>query len=1154
MAAKKTVVYDANVSVRGTLTAESLVGVVGAGVVDHGKLAGLGDDDHPQYVRVDGKRGFSGPVAGAAPVSGNQFVTRDAADARYETSGSTAAHVQAADPHPQYLTQARGDGRYLVSGTPLNADLLDGLHAADPGFNANRISGVPVAPTAPTSGQALLYDGTRWAAGNVSLPGGSTDPNALHLSGGVMSGPVEFLGGTTSCLASYTGGSKSSTIQSGLKIKTPYNNPAANPNISLRIVGRSHSNASGRLLDVSFEGRWWNSSSAFLNTAASNNGGAAPPIQLAWESGCLCAVLGVQGWFFATYNVYSQGSDSPVAPSGAWTIVDEAFGAGASGLTQLNYAPPYAPSGIVVDGAATIAAILPPSSAGSTLTVSGTLAPWTLEWDTARSVFGQSTHRINELSNVFWQADKRFPTTGGSQWIFDGGFDSSYQLPSGVTTIDIPVAGYGGIPADGITYPQGSIYVSFYNTAYAYDSISMQVSGKTAGWVDLGTPTNVSNNANFRVLRFAVPGFNYAKEYKLTVSVPSGALCWITEMAYVLSRWTSAQELPYVDKHQSTNNLFGTLAVNDNYGQKNCALVGTTHSYFNVLSGNCGIGINAPTYKLDVSGNARFTGSVAFGDKSSSLYLDVYRKDDTTQNLLRFWDGGTQCWMIGQPTGGTSGLYVQRLGLGTVASWGYADGLFTAWKNMAVTGTSTFTGAATFNGAATIGGTTTLNGALVTNGATTLNGGTLTVNLPDGTNEGLTINGPYGTSGLGYSRLLISDKRASNEAIVDVQAGNGVYGTRLMTYGANTYLTAYTAAAAAALNFNLGMGNNGCGTNYATLTMAGSTARFTVHGDVLADSGCTAATFNSTAPNGGGNPPMFCQSQQLVTNFNADMVDGQHASSFAAASHNHDSSYLQLGGGTLTGTLNVNAPLNATYSSNWCPTATYAHASTATDSMWSNAAPVAAYQNTNATSGNFTYFAFNDSNGWINAMVACKHVDHSAHTGILQIGNRGTDGACVRTQIELDGSLHQLFDAKVDGSGTIVGDLSLSGNLTMSASKRIKGWTQSKTLNVESPGAAENLTFFYTSKALALSSCEAVLVGGTTPSVTFQIAYGSTRSAAGTNLWSANQVCDSTGAGTGHSNFTGSSAIPAGSWVWFKTLASTGRPTQISVSLEYAES
>ena len=66
----------------------------GGGVTDHGALTGLGDDDHPQYLR------------------------QVEADALYDGNGAAAsavaAHAGAADPHPGYLTQAEGDARYAA--------------------------------------------------------------------------------------------------------------------------------------------------------------------------------------------------------------------------------------------------------------------------------------------------------------------------------------------------------------------------------------------------------------------------------------------------------------------------------------------------------------------------------------------------------------------------------------------------------------------------------------------------------------------------------------------------------------------------------------------------------------------------------------------------------------------------------------------------------------------------------------------------------------------------------------------------------------------------------------------------------------------------------------------------------------------------------
>lgn len=48
--------------------------------IDHGNLAGLGDDDHPQYILVDGSRAFTGAVSGVTPTIGSHLATKDYVD------------------------------------------------------------------------------------------------------------------------------------------------------------------------------------------------------------------------------------------------------------------------------------------------------------------------------------------------------------------------------------------------------------------------------------------------------------------------------------------------------------------------------------------------------------------------------------------------------------------------------------------------------------------------------------------------------------------------------------------------------------------------------------------------------------------------------------------------------------------------------------------------------------------------------------------------------------------------------------------------------------------------------------------------------------------------------------------------------------------
>lgn len=71
----------------------------------HGMLAGLNQDDHQQYILVNGSRGFTGNVSGIDPVNGNDLVTKNYVDpqVRVVTTDSTAVHndiilVQTVDP------------------------------------------------------------------------------------------------------------------------------------------------------------------------------------------------------------------------------------------------------------------------------------------------------------------------------------------------------------------------------------------------------------------------------------------------------------------------------------------------------------------------------------------------------------------------------------------------------------------------------------------------------------------------------------------------------------------------------------------------------------------------------------------------------------------------------------------------------------------------------------------------------------------------------------------------------------------------------------------------------------------------------------------------------------------------------------------------
>lgn len=147
-------------------------------------------DPHPQYTTA-------AEAAAAAPVQTvngqTGAVTLDAADVGADPTGTAAgavtAHVVAADPHPQYLTETEGDARYergLVAGTNIT---IDRTNPAAPVINATGGGGggsgtvTSVGLSAPTgfdvSGSPVTASGTlalAFATG-YSLPTNANQAN-----------------------------------------------------------------------------------------------------------------------------------------------------------------------------------------------------------------------------------------------------------------------------------------------------------------------------------------------------------------------------------------------------------------------------------------------------------------------------------------------------------------------------------------------------------------------------------------------------------------------------------------------------------------------------------------------------------------------------------------------------------------------------------------------------------------------------------------------------------------------------------------------------------------------------------------------------------------------------------------------------------------
>lgn len=103
---------------------------------------------------------------------------------------------------------------------------------------------------------------------------------------------------------------------------------------------------------------------------------------------------------------------------------------------------------------------------------------------------------------------------------------------------------------------------------------------------------------------------------------------------------------------------------------------------------------------------------------------------------------------------------------------------------------------------------------------------------------------------------------------------------------------------------------------------------------------------------------------------------------------------------------------------------------------------------------------------------------------------------------------------------------------------------------ISAPTNAEDRTIFFTDVAITITQMNAVLVGSSTPSVTWTIRHSSDRSAAGNEVVTSGTTTTSTTTGSEVTSFN-DATIPADSWVWLETTAQSGTVGEIGITIKY---
>ena len=161
---------------------DALDEIAGGTVIDHGTLAGLADDDHAQYIRVDGTRAFAGNIdAGGnsvvnAAISANLLTSGTLPDARIASTGVT--QHEASIDHDALANFSAGEHRIIndagTSATELWSASKISSELADKKGVLRSVTTETASTTLDSTDDVVLVDASGGAI-TITLPAAATD-------------------------------------------------------------------------------------------------------------------------------------------------------------------------------------------------------------------------------------------------------------------------------------------------------------------------------------------------------------------------------------------------------------------------------------------------------------------------------------------------------------------------------------------------------------------------------------------------------------------------------------------------------------------------------------------------------------------------------------------------------------------------------------------------------------------------------------------------------------------------------------------------------------------------------------------------------------------------------------------------------------------